>query len=66
MRKYILRGAGLLLVLGSLLGFAAAPGVAQQACACNVLCIQGDHCCTMEVKGQCQVSCVPNSMPCPK
>jgi hypothetical protein len=66
MRKHILRGAGLLLVLGAMLGFTPAPTAAQQTCACNVLCIRGDHCCTAVVNGQCQVSCVPNSMPCPK
>lgn len=68
MRKNILRGAGLLLVLGSLLGFTPTPTAAQQAqtCACNVLCIQGDHCCTDVVNGQCQVSCVPNNVRCPK
>jgi len=66
MRKHILRGAGLLLVLGALLGFTPTLTAAQQTCVCNVLCIQGDHCCTAVVNGQCQVSCIPNSMRCPK
>jgi hypothetical protein len=49
-----------------LLGFTPKMTAAQQTCACNVLCIQGDHCCTAVVNGQCQVSCLPNNMRCPK
>jgi hypothetical protein len=66
MRKHIMRGAGLLLVLGSLLGFVpSSKADAQQVCACNVLCIRGDHCCTVAINGQCHVFCIPNSQPCP-
>jgi hypothetical protein len=66
MRKHILRGAGLLLVLGALLGFTPTMTEAQQTCACNVLCIQGYHCCTALVNGQCQVRCIPENQHCPK
>jgi hypothetical protein len=65
MRKYILRGAGLLLVIGSLLGIAPTAKVEAQTCACTLQCIQGYHCCTDVAGGQCRQTCIPDSQACP-
>jgi len=37
------------------------PWESQATQVCNLLCIQGDHCCIIHGKA----TCVPNSQPCP-
>jgi hypothetical protein len=66
MRKYVLRGAGLLLVLGSLLGITPTTKAdAQQCCACTLDCVFGKHCCARVVNGRCEQTCLASGLPCP-
>ncbi len=58
MRKNAARILGLLVTVFALA--TTSHKVEAASTACNLLCIQGDHCC---VKGN-TPTCVPNSQPC--
>jgi hypothetical protein len=66
MRKYLLRAAGVLLIVGSLAGIGPTPKAeGQTICACFTLCEVGKHCCPVLVGGKCENFCVPDGQPCP-
>jgi hypothetical protein len=58
MRRTVLKLTGIFALLGAMA--AMTPPPLQAAKVCNLLCIQGFHCCI--VHGQ--AACVPESQPC--
>jgi hypothetical protein len=65
MRKFVLRIAGLTLVLGALLGVAPVrQAAAQPPCACILDCHFGSKCCVRLVNGVCEQSCIPVGQTC--
>lgn len=59
MRNKVLKLTGMLALLGTLAAFLT-PSPASAAKVCNLLCIQGFHCCIVHGSP----SCIPESEPC--